>query len=300
MASAHELSQHLDSFRKWMAAERRLGQLTVRAYGKDVEQWLTWMKESGRDASKASVRMYLRDLMKNFDPVTVQRKLSALRVFHSFCDREGLWVDPVFDGIKTPKAAQKLPNFLHVDELPPLLSSIEDPQQHCLFELIYGSGLRISEALAVRWGDVDTARQSHGAFIRVLGKGGKVREVPLSKESVAGFQKLHALRQTDGLDCGDTTPVFLNRKGGALNPRQVRRWLKEILIATGLDHHVTVHGLRHSFATHLLDSGADLRVIQELLGHSSINTTQRYTHVSLSQLRSVLDSLHPRSDEEKN
>ena len=277
----------VSAFERWMQAERRLSVHTQRAYLFDLTLWNEWLTKTSCAPSIASSRSFLRHLMEHYDSVTVQRKLSALRTFSRFCHRQGFTKEAFTRGLRSPKAPKRLPHFLHVDEVPRLISATEDLQQRCFFELVYGSGLRISEALQLTWLDL---RLESSSWVRVRGKGGKTREVPLSRYCVESLKALCKERSAE-----KDQNLFLGKGGKPLQPAQARRWLKRLLLAANIQNKATVHGLRHSFATHLLDSGADLRVIQELLGHSSINTTQRYTHVSLDHLRRVLDQCHPRA-----
>lgn len=280
----------VEKFLAHLKSERRLSEHTCLAYEKDLKQLSKWLQTKQFKFELKSVRSFLQTLAQDHRASSIHRKISTLRTFCRFCKREKLINEDWSRHLQSPKIPKKLPEFLHIDQALHFLNMIEEGVKRVLFELIYGSGLRISEALAVRWDDLNLSEKP---FVRVLGKGRKVREVPVSQHFIRAldlYKKSHPrIPQAE--------KIFLLEDGREIPQRKVRGWMKEMLSQAGIQNHVTVHGLRHSYATHLLDSGADLRVIQELLGHASINTTQRYTHVSLDHLRDVLDRTHPLKDE---
>ena len=224
------------------------------------------------------------------------RRLSTLRTFFRYLIREGqLSVSPA-DLLSSPKLQQKLPTVLSVDETTDLLDRSQgldrlSLRDRAMWELLYSCGLRVSELVGLDVGMVDLPQQS----VRVLGKGGKERLIPIGGPALQALQRYLDDRGTPALDA----PLFLNHRSGRLTTRSVQRLLKKALILTGVLKDATPHALRHSFATHLLDGGADLRSIQELLGHASLTTTQRYTKVSMSHLMEVYDKAHPRSKKGK-
>ena len=238
------------------------------------------------------LRRYLAQLHKKNRKSTIARKLSAIRTFFRYLVREGLLAANPGDLVSTPRQEKYLPTTLSVDETFTLIDSINKPDRlslrdRAILELLYSCGLRISELTGLDVGGVDFGQE----LVRVIGKGDKERIVPV------GQHALNALRsylEERGVP-GDQEPMFLNRLGGRLTPRSIHRHLKKHLLLAGLLKNATPHALRHSFATHLLDGGADLRAIQELLGHASLSTTQKYTQVSVDHLTSVYDKAHPRS-----
>jgi integrase/recombinase XerD len=300
-----ELSPAFDSARDdylgHLRYERRLSERTVEAYAADLRSWLTWLDARGVTdlavVEAGLVEAYLAaEGRRRVSARTLSRRLSCLRGFHAYLRRRrGLPADPT-EALEAPRRSRKLPRVLSVEEAKCLLESIDgdspgDLRDRALLELLYGSGLRVSEAIGL------TAEAVHlrDAYLVVRGKGDKERAVPLT--SPAGRAVERYLR--DGRD-GLAGPraadaLFLNRRGGALSRMGVWRVLRRRVLGAGLSTEVHPHMLRHSFATHLLEGGADLRVIQELLGHASVTTTQIYTQVDRTMLREVHRRFHPRS-----
>ncbi len=289
----------IDQFTRYLTAERNLSPRTVEAYLRDLGEFREFAARQGlataQDLRKVDVvllRRFLADLLKRNQRSSVARKLSSLRMFFRFLVREnGLLTSPA-DELSTPKLSHYLPRTLSVDEAHGLMEnacgvSILNRRDQAIYELLYSSGLRISELTGLNLGSIDLAEK----LVRVLGKGRKERIVPIGSKAVVALQAYLAMRNPVKLD----EPLFLNARGGRLTPRSVQRNLKTRLIQTGIRKDISPHDLRHSFATHLLDGGADLRAIQELLGHASLSTTQKYTQVSVDHLMAVYDKAHPRS-----
>ena len=292
------LSAAIESFAQYMRAERGAGDNTIRAYGSDLAQ-LDEFFEHGREPSDVKTHHLRSFIASRFDQdasSSLARKISAIRSFFRYLTRKGLIdVNPA-SPLSAPKVRTPLKNYLNVDEVFALLDGTqpEGPLGHrnmAIWELGYGCGLRVSELAGLDLGDIDLRER----WVRTIGKGDKERVVPVGRQALSALQRYLDVRLQ--LVTPDTPPgaVFLNFRGGRLTTRSMRRSFKESLIKAGLDASITPHGLRHSFATHLLDSGADLRGIQELLGHSSLSTTQRYTHVSIERLAAVYDAAHPRA-----
>jgi integrase/recombinase XerC len=221
---------------------------------------------------------------------TLSRRLSALKAFFDFLVREKQMLANPADGIAFPKLGRPIPRVLTVDDVFRLLDSIKtgtwlEKRNHAMFETFYSTGMRISEIHGLNMDHIDF----HNQVIRVSGKGGKQRIVPV------GRRALTAVRTYRDTVSTDLKPVFLNKDFGRLSTRSIRRILDHIVNQCGLHVPVSPHVLRHCFATHMLDSGADLRGIQEILGHASLSTTQVYTHVSMDHLMQVYDNAHPRS-----
>jgi integrase/recombinase XerC len=303
--------QALGAFDRYMRAERGFSDHTRRGYLADVEQLADFV---GRDVAPAKVdpervRDWLVGLHLNRTAATMARRLAGVRSFYRYLQREGeLRLDPTA-GLPMPKLPKRAPRPLSVDdcfalaEHEPGLAGAkrETPRRRlarlrdrALVELLYGTGIRVGELSALDVRDVDL----HAAEVRVMGKGRKERVVPLPGEARAALRSWLDERRHPGLLAEPLFVALRPRKEDGprrLAARDVRRVLEKRALAGGLTDHVHPHRLRHSYATHLLDMGADLREIQELLGHASLSTTQKYTAVSMEHLREVYDSAHPRA-----
>ncbi len=295
----------VDRFLSYLSDQRRASGETLRAYESDLAQFASFLREDHvggpppgpEELDALAVRGFIAALhRRGLDKASIARKLSAVRSFLSHAVREGRMSTSPAASVPTPRQARKLPRDLSVDEVFALLDRIREPdvaslRDRALLELIYATGLRVGEAVSLDLDDVDTA----AGMLRVLGKGNKERMVPFGEKArVALCAWLDAARSFR-VKGGDERAVFLNLRGGRLNVRSVRRVLDRRLREAAVQGHVSPHALRHSFATHMLGAGADLRAIQELLGHSSLSTTQRYTHVGVQALMQVYDRAHPRA-----
>jgi integrase/recombinase XerC len=299
--------------------EKGCSAATVAAYGGDVLQFEELLAMQGislaepESVERRHVRNFLSDLhRRGVSKSSMGRKLAALRSFFRFCVRMRLIKALPTDGVGNPRREKRHPALLNVDQAFALLdtpakgkeagrrraSSGQDAaailrsRDICLAEILYGSGLRVSEALALNAGRLTAETQA----VRVLGKGGKERLAPLTDTARSALADWLALRPL--LAPRGEYALFLGARGGRLNRREAQRIIGKLCREAGLPHPVSPHGLRHSFATHLLEAGADLRCVQELLGHSRLTTTQRYTHLDLARLTAVYDKAHPRSGEE--
>jgi integrase/recombinase XerC len=273
---------------------------TVRNYLRDVAAFATYLKRSGLSllaATQPSVRGWLGVLAVDHAPRSRARALASVKAFYRHLLRTGRLEQNPAGAMRGPKLPVTLPKFLPVDEA---FALVERPgeatllalRDHALLEVLYGAGLRVSEACGLSLEDLDLP----GRVLRVLGKGRKERLCPLHRGAAEALQRWLArrgellARRWRGQDA---RAVFLNFRGGRLTPRSVARHLDTYARAAGLQQHVSPHALRHSYATHLLAGGADVRSIQELLGHASLSTTQRYTHVGVELLQAVYDKAHP-------
>ncbi len=297
-----ELPSICAQFTSWLAIEKGYSTATVRAYATDLVQFEKFLKGHGlslgayADITRDQVRGFLAELHRlGAAKSSVSRKLSSLRGFFKYLERLELLPASPLAGVKNPKQDKLQPRILNVDQALAVMEAKIDPDPEgvrdlALAELLYGSGLRISEALLLNVDDIDLSTR----FVRVMGKGNKERVAPLSDESIKRLSRW--LEQRHALNSSHMQKaLFLGVRGKRLNRRQAARIIGRLATLAGLPQHVHPHMLRHSFATHLLQGGADLRDVQELLGHKRIVTTQRYTHLDMAHLMKVYDRAHPKA-----
>jgi integrase/recombinase XerC len=300
------------AFVTFLEVERGASRETIRAYHSDLRQFVTFVKAirpthaepfTPRTADSLLIRSYLARLdQDNEKKSTLARKLATLRSFYRFLLREGRVAANPADDVHTPKLPQHLPRVLTKDDANALMEfpdgkRLSDLRDRAILETLYSTGTRVSELVGMSWEDINF----NDGIVRVRGKGRKERLVPIGAvalEAIKEYQAaLHHSELSTQHSALNETAVFRNSRGGRLTARSVER-----LVATYSSRlsagRISPHALRHSFATHLLDEGADLRVIQELLGHASIDTTQKYTHLAMDQLLKVYDHAHPRAMEE--
>ncbi|MBE0574315.1 MAG: tyrosine recombinase XerC [Desulfuromonadales bacterium] len=289
----------IDKFARYLADERNLSPHTRVAYLRDLGEFKSFLDQHGGSGQEALaaidsflLRRHLAELHKRNQRTSIARKLSTLRTFFRYLVRQGHLASNPAEGLSTPKLNRYLPKTLSVDEAAALMErgygcGLLDLRDRAIVELFYSSGLRVSELTGLDVGALDLREK----LVRVLGKGNKERIVPIGRKAHEALLAYLEVRSMPD----EKEPLFLNARGGRLTPRSVQRNLKTRLIKAGIIKDISPHALRHSFATHLLDGGADLRAIQELLGHVSLSTTQKYTQVSVDQLMSVYDRAHPRS-----
>ncbi len=291
-----------------LSVERGLSPNTLRAYRTDLRRYLAFLDRRDihrpEEVDEATIRSFLASLSAStygederaYTARSVARTLSAVRSFHRFLLRERTTARDPAAGVRQPKLPRSLPHPITVDEAARLLDAPREDspaglRDRALLELLYGSGLRVSELVGL---DVDDVDLEEGA-VRVMGKGGKEREVPIGRfgrEAVEAWLGRARPGFAAGLSRG---ALFLNQRGGRLSRQSVNRILAAYVRSAGIERHVTPHSLRHSFATHLLEGGADVRVVQELLGHASVATTQIYTLLTEEHLREVYYTSHPRA-----
>jgi integrase/recombinase XerC len=291
--------------------EKNASPHTCRCYQKDLEGFEDFLKSLGMyltssgevdlgKVDRIAIRKYLSYLHKKNKKSSMARKISTLRSFFKYLVREEMIFSNPAKNVSTPKVEKTLPTTLTVDEAFRLMespktfsgkslkgSNEKDLRDQAILELLYSSGLRVSELVGLNWNQLD---QDLG-IVRVLGKGRKERIVPVGIKAVEALKAY--LEERGKVEGGD--PLFINPMGGRLTARSVGRVIKKYSRYSGIYRKISPHSLRHTFATHLLDSGADIREIQEMLGHSSLSTTQRYTHLSMGRLMEVYDKAHPRS-----
>ncbi len=301
----------IDRYLEYLTDERVASEHTIRAYGGDLSRFLDFLAEhfldrpkeqvSPTDVDTLAVRSFIAFLSRaGVSRPSQARALSSVRGLFRYACREGTIDSNPASLVKSPKQPKTIPRHLRPGEIEALLDAAggDEPLQRrdrAVLELLYASGLRVSELARLDWDDLDLA----GRTLRVLGKGGKERMVPFGRPAAEALGNWQALwRQVRKLDGSDSEPVFLNYRGGRLSGRSIRRILDRYVQDASLAAGVHPHTIRHTFATHLLESGADLRTIQELLGHSSLSTTQRYTHVEIDRLLQVYRRSHPRARSE--
>jgi integrase/recombinase XerC len=289
------MTDPLAAFLRYLTLEKNASPHTIRSYRRDLEQFLAYLTDASgqpginalRQVDGRLVRAWLARLHgRGLDTASVSRKLAALRSWCRFLVRRG-WLagNPARD-VRGPRPGRKLAAFLPIDETVALLEGpTPRPRDRAILELLYAAGLRVSELTGLDLDDVDRGE----ATVRVLGKGSKERIVPFGQKAAAALDAYLEIRG------GAAGPLFLNARRGRLSVRSVHALVRRRARDVGLSRRVSPHTLRHTFATHLLDAGADLRMIQELLGHSRLTTTQRYTHVASEQLIRVYDAAHPRA-----
>jgi len=305
------LSELMDSYIEALKTQKGYSEHTVRSYRSDLGQFLRFLKDREGGEKNAEeeptlasidfllIREYFGKLFGSAKRTTIARKVSAVKSFFAFLEKRGLIRDNAAADMTAPRQEKYIPNYLPVDEMFRLL---ERPDQGrplglrdlAILELLYSCGLRVSELVGLDIKNIDLDQR----LVKVLGKGKKERIVPVGKEAVKAvrhyLEETASLRKKAGRAQG-ADPLFLNARGGRLSTRSVANIVKKYGKEGKLMLDISPHALRHTFATHLLDGGADLRSVQELLGHASLSTTQKYTHVSLDKLMEVYDKAHPRS-----
>jgi len=311
----------IDRFVEYLKSERNYSENTVSSYLQDLSQFAAFLWPESKvkppflwpEVTHARARGFLVKFHRNGSaPATTRRKLASLRSFFAYLKNDGLISENPFAGLRGPKMQRKLPDVLSIDEVEELLSAPIEAlkelraQKGCValvkeygfvrdaavFELLYSTGCRISEITSLTWAGIDMER----GLTVVEGKGRKQRLCVVGKPACEALQSTREIAEMLWPHAaGDDAPLFLNQRGASLSPRSIERQMKIWLEKAQLPLQLTPHQLRHSFATHLLDAGADLRSVQEMLGHASLSTTQIYTHISIERLRQAYELAHPRA-----
>ena len=298
----------LDEYDTWLRVERGLAPNSLAAYRRDLRRYADWLRDTGHDdpaaideAVVAGYVDWLKDTRDDegrprFAPASIARALAAVRSFHRFCEEEGLLATDPSEDVAGPRVPQGIPKALSEVEVEALLGAVPGdgprPQRdRAILETLYGGGLRISELVGLDLGDLDLT----AGLVRVLGKGSKEREVPIGSYSIDAIGAYLRRSRPEMASILSRAALFLNQRGGRLTRQGVAGILAKAVETSGVERRVTPHTLRHSFATHLLEGGADVRVVQELLGHASVATTQVYTLVTREHLREVYYTAHPRA-----
>lgn len=296
------------SFLNFLKVERNSSELTIKSYTDDLQHVTEFFEEqTGRvpepaDIEVSQLRNYVAYLHEcGYARSTVARRLACLRSFFRYCNREGICETNPAKPLRTPRAGRKLPHFLTTEEIGKLLlappaNRDDGLRDRAILETMYSAGLRVAEVVGLNLDDLDRS----AGVLRVLGKGRKERVAPVGSYAMRALDRWLAVRKPDEkADPVEQQAIFLNRFGRRLTTRSIGRMLEKHIKTTGLSSQTSPHTLRHSFATHLLDGGADLRSVQELLGHKSLTTTQIYTHVSTKRLRETYESAHPHAQQSR-
>jgi integrase/recombinase XerC len=326
----HENLPIVSQFLSYLIDERHFSPYTSRCYGLDLRQYSDYLAEAfgikaDESAEKAAVdkkiatgngtitakilaadletiRAFLAKMgEQNYSAATMARKIATLRSFHKWMEKRGYIQNNPMLMIRTPKQAKRLPKAITVDQVERLLSAPDDrdllgARDRAILETLYSTGIRVSEVVGINRADVNDA----GEAIIIRGKGRRERVVPLGSHALQALR--HYVQMLDGeltkagLAADPDSPLFVNKHGTRLSSRSVRRKVSKYLTQVGLDPDISPHTIRHSFATHLLDNGADLRSVQELLGHQSLSSTQVYTHLTTQRMRDAYDKAHPRAE----
>ncbi len=292
------MKEHIEGFLRYLRVQKDASPHTLRAYRKDLEEFSAFVRKEPEDIDMIDVRGFIAGQIRDGrERTTVGRRLAAVRSFLGYLQKEGYLKANPAKLVSTPKTHKLLPKFLTVDDA---FLLVEQPKgigfikarDRAILELLYSSGLRVSETAGLNVDDVNTRE----GLVKVRGKGKKERIVPVGSKAVDAIKSYLVekllLKRTD-------RALFLNRRGTRLSDRGVRRIVVKYAKAAGISGDIGPHTMRHTFASHLLQGGADLRVIQELLGHSSLSTTQKYTHLDIAHLMDIYDRAHPLSDKEE-
>ncbi|MSR44550.1 MAG: tyrosine recombinase [Phycisphaerales bacterium] len=316
----------VEQFLSYLIDERHFSPYTSRCYGLDLRQFADFLAAEyriefdlqrermvleKRDATALNticgrmlaanvdaVRGFLAHLsVQNYSAATTARKIATLRSFHKWMEKRGHTSSNPMTLIRTPKQARRLPKAITVDQVEKLLaapseSDLLGARDRAILETLYSTGIRVSEVVAINRGDMDI----QGCVLKVKGKGRRERAVPIGTHALAAVARYLVRAEAEKVPMDAGCPLFVNKLGSRLSSRSVRRKVSKYLKIAGLDPDISPHTIRHSFATHLLDNGADLRAVQELLGHQSLSSTQVYTHLTTARMREAYDRAHPRAE----
>ncbi len=284
---------HIDDFVEYLRRERNFSEHTLRVYRRDIEDFFAYVRKDPAQVTSKDVSRFVAKLSKKgLSPLSVSRKLSALRSFFRYLKKVRVVGENPASYVSNPKAGRRLPSYLSREEIEALLAAAGSLKEKAILELLYATGMRISELCGLNVEDVDLS----GCRVRVRGKGKKEREAFFgehAKEALLMYLKEERPKLARTLK-KDREALFITKRG-RISDTTVRRMLKRLALKAGLGKDVYPHLIRHTFATHLLEEGLDLRSVQELLGHKNIETTEVYTHVSIRRLVEVYDKAHPRA-----
>jgi len=298
------MDKYLSSFEDFLSSERNYSKHTLKAYIADIKEFGLVLKDMGLISAdngeidfahmdETPIRTFISRLYGKNKRVSISRKLASIRTFFEFLIRNGTIKSNPAKLVPTPKGEKRLPTFLTVDEVVKLVETpgsenVYESRDRAILELLYSCGLRVSELVGINLNNLDLISMS----VKVLGKGNKERMVPLGSKASTAI-KTYISQRLDLKPEDDY--LFVNSRGGRLSTRSIDRIIKKYAAISGIPKNISPHVLRHTFATHLLGGGADLRAIQEMLGHKSLSTTQRYTHISIEKIMEIYDKTHPRA-----
>jgi len=294
------MKELIDSFLDYLTVERGLAKNTTVAYRRDLNIYLDFIIGRGRSALSQISKNDITDFMlfakeKGISPVSISRRLAAIRMFHRFLARERILKSDPTTLIDSPKLWKKVPDTLSLNEVEALIAqpevrNFQGARDRAILETLYATGMRVSEATGLKIADVNLDI----GFLRCIGKGNKERVIPLGKKAIHSIRRYLEFARSHFLKNKDSDILFVNRSGTKLSRQSVWKLIKQYAKEAKIKKPIKVHTLRHSFATHLLERGADLRSVQEMLGHSNISTTQIYTHIDKERLKSIHKMFHPR------
>ncbi|MCD6352893.1 MAG: tyrosine recombinase XerC [Proteobacteria bacterium] len=301
------MEDFLERFDSYLFAVKNASLHTRRNYRADLNQFITFLQKNEKklwnnghpkvnEINPSIIRSFLACLHKKNRKTTIARKLASLKSFFKFLIKEGVLTSDPAQLISAPKPEKFIPTFLSIDEIFSLIEqpdkeSILSRRDRAILELMYSCGLRVSELVNLNHEDLNLPER----LIKVKGKGGKERILPMGTKAREAINDYLLLSNSSEKNAESCTALFLNNRGGRLTTRSIARMINKYVNRSSFFHPVHPHAIRHTFATHMLDAGADLRTIQEFLGHSSLSTTQKYTHVSIDRLMEVYDKTHPRA-----
>ncbi|TAM38994.1 site-specific tyrosine recombinase XerD [bacterium] len=294
------MKELIDSFLDYLSVERGLAKNTIIAYRRDLNIYLDFIIGRGRNALSQISKNDITDFMlsakeKGISPVSISRRLAAIRMFHRFLARERVLKSDPTTLIDSPKLWKKVPDTLSLNEVEALIAQPEvrdfqGARDRAIIETLYATGMRVSEATGLKAADVNLDI----GFLRCIGKGNKERVIPLGKKAIHSIKRYLEFARPHFLKNKTSDILFINRSGAKLSRQSVWKLIKQYAKSAKIKKPIKVHTLRHSFATHLLERGADLRSVQEMLGHSNISTTQIYTHIDKERLKKIHKMFHPR------
>lgn len=298
----NNMTEALLDYIHFLKIERQLSNNTISSYRRDIESYIHFLRQNDIDSftnvERTTILLHLENLKNSgISERTIARHISSIRSFHQFLLREKLSDKDPTVHLEMPQLEQKLPNVLSVEEIDTLINAPDQSKPQgirdtALLELLYGTGMRISECIALNLEDIHLTM----GFVRIFGKGGKERIVPLGKSSIRACQRyLEKARPILQGDYPKNEAFFINHRGKRLTRQGCWKLIKQHTETAKIKKEITPHTLRHSFATHLIENGADLRSVQEMLGHADISTTQIYTHISKTRLSEVYKQFHPRA-----
>jgi integrase/recombinase XerC len=292
------MNKQVENFLNFLATEKGASVHTTKNYGIDLREFTKFIAEKELKAlTYLDIRSFLALLKtREYSKSSIARKLACLRSFFKYLVRENILTQNPAAGIATPKKEKRLPSFMNPDEITKLLEAPakncwEEKRDKAILEILYSSGLRVSELVGLNHDDLDF----FGGLVRVRGKGKKERIVPVGQMALGGLRAYLDMKPPREAPNAIKKQLFISRIGSRLTDRSVRRMILKYVKRTGLGKEISPHTFRHSFATHMLDRGADLRSVQELLGHANLSTTQIYTHVTTQRLKDAYAAAHPRA-----